>query len=272
MPAAALIAAITALPGFASHATGSVRPTGQPAAQVIAQVSELVLASGARERLLYLAPPEPRATLLMLPGGAGDVGIEADGQLRHADNFVVRTRDWWLHRGYAVLIPDALDQRNLRGMRSTSAYAAAIGRLVEFARAHNPVPVFLIGTSQGAIAAMNGAATLGPGRVAGVVLTESVTVLGGSHETVFSAHPQQVRVPALVIANRDDACPVAPPSMAPRIAAAMAHAASVQVLYVRGGIARSADPCSSRSPHGYDGIATQVDTAIDTWLRRQLAR
>jgi len=44
----------------------------------------------------------------MLSGRAGDVGIDDDGDFAHGENFVIRTRDLWLVRGYAVIIPDAV--------------------------------------------------------------------------------------------------------------------------------------------------------------------
>ncbi|MBE1162928.1 alpha/beta hydrolase [Dyella sp. 7MK23] len=208
----------------------------------------------------------------MLPGGAGDVGIRRDGDLRHDDNFVVRTRALWAARGYAVVIPDALDGDNLRGMRSSPAYPALVGALVQFAQQQSPGPVFLLGTSQGSIAAMNGAAHLAPATLAGVVLTESVSVLGGSHETVFMADPGKVRVPALVVANHDDQCKVAPPANAARIAAAMTASPAVNVIYVSGGEQRSANTCGSLTPHGYYGIENKVVDAIASWMDAQLAR
>jgi hypothetical protein len=99
-----------------------------------------------------------------------------------------------------------------------------------------------------------------------VVLTESVSILGKSHETVFDAHPQDVHVPALIVANRDDGCWVAPPSMAEKIADAMTHARP-EVLHEQGGVAESSNACSSRSPHGYWGIDEKVVHDIDTWMR-----
>jgi pimeloyl-ACP methyl ester carboxylesterase len=209
---------------------------------------------------------------LPLPGGAGDVGIQRNGHLRHDDNFVVRTRDLWMNRGFAVLIPDAIDGNDLRGMRSSPAYAALVSALVQFAHKPSAGPVFLLGTSQGSIAAMNGAAHLDATQLAGVVLTESVSVLGGSHETVFQADPQDVRVPALVVAHRDDRCNVAPPGNAPRIAAAMSASPSVKVIEVSGGTQHSSDACGSLTPHGYDGIETQGVDAVTGWMDQQLSR
>jgi hypothetical protein len=247
-------------------------PMNAMAAASAERIVDLPLHDGSHQRVLYAAPANPKATIVMLPGGAGDVGIRRNGDLRHDDNFVVRTRELWMDRGFAVLIPDALDHDNLRGMRSSPAYAALVGDLVQFAHQQSVGPVFLLGTSQGSIAAMNGAAHLDPAQLAGVVLTESVSVLGGSHETVFQAEPQDVRVPALVVANRDDHCDVAPPGNAPRIAAAMSASPSVKVIQVSGGIQHSSNPCGSLTPHGYYGIETQVVDAIAGWMAQQLAR
>jgi pimeloyl-ACP methyl ester carboxylesterase len=204
----------------------------------------------------------------MMPGGSGEVDIERNTDLRHDENFVVRTRFLWTARGYAVVIPDALDHENMRGLRSSPEYAAVVDTLVEFA--HTRVanePVFLLGTSQGSIAAMNGAAHARPGQLAGLVLTESVSRLGGSHETVFDADPAGVRVSALVVANREDTCDVAPPGDAPKIAGAMSNSPGVKVLYVSGGTARSHKACGSLTPHGYYGIEQSVVTQIADWMQ-----
>jgi hypothetical protein len=233
------------------------------------QVLNLPLGDGLTQRVLYASPARPRGVIVMLPGGSGDVGIRRDGDLRHDGNFVVRTRDLWVARGYAVLIPDTLERENLRGLRSSPAYAALVDGLARYARRTAQAPVFLLGTSQGSIAAMNGAAHAAPGALAGVVLAESVSVMGGSHETVFDADPAGVRAPALVVANRDDACDVAPPSQAPAIAQAMTRSIGVKVLYVSGGIDRSRKACGSLSPHGYYGIEAQVVGQIAGWMDQQ---
>ncbi|MDR3460694.1 MAG: alpha/beta hydrolase [Beijerinckiaceae bacterium] len=241
--------------------------TDSPAAGAADErVVDLPLESGTHQRVLYVAPPHVQATIVMLPGGAGNVGVDRDGDIRHGDNFVVRTRALWVAKGYAVVIPDTVDQVNLRGLRSSSQYAQLVEALIGFARAQAAAPVFLLGTSQGSIAAMNGAAHARPGMLAGVVLTESVSRMGGSHETVFDADPGGVRVPALVVANHDDQCDVAPPEDAPRIAAAMTHSPDVHVLDVTGGVVASKKVCGSLTPHGYYGIEAQVVAAISGWL------
>jgi pimeloyl-ACP methyl ester carboxylesterase len=232
------------------------------------RVISLLLEGGQRQRVLYDSPARPRATLVMLPGGTGNVGVRRDGGLRHEDNFVGRTRAAWVAMGYAVLIPDTIDGSNLRGARSSSYYGRVVDELAAYAHSRAAGPVFLIGTSQGTIAAMNGAAHARQGLVAGLILTESVSRPGRlSTETVFDADPQDVRVPALVIANRNDACDVAPPATAPRIIAAMKGSPSARLFTVSGGVQRSERACGSLSPHGYYGIEGQVIDAAVAWIR-----
>lgn len=247
---------------------GAANATGPEATTI-----DVPLSGGGHDRVLLVSPPAARGVIVMLPGGAGDVGIGRDGTLRHGDNFVVRTRALWTARGYAVLVPDTIDGANLRGVRSSPAYARIVTELVAVAHRNVPGPVFLLGTSQGAIAAMNGAAHAAPGSIAGLVLSEAVSVRGGSGETVFDADPQAVRVPVLIVANRDDRCDVAPPEAAARIKAALTASPDVRIAEVHGGVTRSAQQCGSLTPHGYYGIEPQVVDRIAAWMdARQLAR
>jgi hypothetical protein len=231
------------------------------------RVFELPLISGERQRVLYVALHSPLATIVMLPGGSGNIELTRAGDVRRDDNFVVRTRGMWAAKGYAVVIPDTIDHANLRGVRSSSEYASVVEALIRFAHAQAPGPVFLLGTSQGSIAAANGAAHAHPGTLAGVVLTESVSRLGGSHETVFDADLQDIRIPALVVANRTDRCNVAPPQDAPKVAAAMGQSPDVHVVEVSGGIEASPNACASLTPHGYYGIEARVVGTISDWIR-----
>jgi hypothetical protein len=262
---AALLAGACLVGAFAEPRSAAAEPGDSTASQ---EVLDVPAGPQGRQRILYLAPARAGGAIVMMPGGSGDLGLGASADQLHNENFVVRTRYLWVARGYAVIIPDALDHENMRGMRSSPEYAAVVAALVEFA--HTRVtdgPVFLLGTSQGSIAAMNGAAHARAGRLAGVVLTESVSRPGGSHETVFDADPAGVRVPALVVANRDDACEVAPPADAPRIADSMSNSPAVRVLYVSGGISRSRNACQALTPHGYYGIEQQVVAQIADWMQ-----
>jgi hypothetical protein len=257
------------LTGFLQVLSIPVIAAPTPAAENAAELEtsrEVLLPSGEKQRVLYACPASPGGAIVMLPGGAGDVGIDGEGGISHGNNFVVRTRALWLEQGYAVIIPDALEGQNMRGLRRSPLYAQVVTALVDFAHAQTPGPVFLLGTSQGSIGAMNGAAHLSASALAGLVLTESVSRESKSGETVFDASPGQVTVPTLIVANRDSACRVAPAEDAPRIAAALTRAPEVNILYVQGGTSGSR-PCGSLSAHGYLGIEREVVTKIGAWLK-----
>ena len=229
-------------------------------------VRDLPLAHGDVQRVLYAAPAgETRGVIVMFSGGADDLGIEKNGDIEHTDNFVVRSRELWLAKGYGVVLVDAIGHQSMRGKRSTHAYGEVSREIVAFAHEQANAPVWALGTSQGSIAAMNAASHARPSQLAGVILTESVSILGGSHETVFDAHPEDVRVPALVLANRDDRCKVAPPSMANAIVQSLRNTQAT-VLFVQGGEERSSNQCASLSPHGYYGIESEVVDDITAWM------
>ena len=86
----------------------------------------------------------------------------------------------------------------------------------------------------------------------------------------YKAYPVLFLIPALVVANTDDRCNVAPPSMAPRIAAAMTNSPSVEVKMISGGETKSAKACGSRTPHGYYGIEDRVVDLISAWMQARL--
>jgi hypothetical protein len=231
-------------------------------------VQDLPLQGGGFQRVLYTAAGrETKGVVVMFPGGTGEIDIEKSGRVKNAKNFVVRSEDLWLDRGYGIVLVDALDHQSMRGQRSSAEYAAVTKKIIEFAHSQANVPVWVLGTSQGSIAAMNAASHAGRTQLAGLILTESVSIPGGSHETVFDAHPDDVRVPALVVANTDDRCKVAPPSMAQSIAQSIRHAPSM-VLAVSGGTQRTQDDCGSLTPHGYYGIEEKVVDGIVDWMQK----
>jgi hypothetical protein len=231
-------------------------------------VEDLPLQGGGFQRVLYSpARRDTKGIIVMFPGGTGEIDIEKSGRVKNAKNFVVRSDDLWRERGYGIVLVDAIEHQSMRGQRSSAAYAELTKRIVEFAHRQANVPVWVLGTSQGSIAAMNAASHAGATQLAGLILTESVSILGGSHETVFDAHPEDVHVPSLVVANVDDRCKVAPPSMAQSIAQAIRHAPTT-VLTVSGGEQRSRDDCASLSAHGYYGIEEKVVDNIVDWMQK----
>ncbi len=225
--------------------------------------ADIPLASGGSQRVLFASPANPRAVLIMFPGGSGIVDISAGGTSTNR-NFLVRTLPLWLVQGFAVEILGSPNGGSLLGQRHTSAYVAVIDRAIDFARSRANAPVWLVGTSQGSTAAVNGTAHLG-NKIAGVVLSSSVTRRTRSDETVFDSEPGLIAVPALVVANQGDTCRGTPPGDAATLAAALTRAPRKDVIIVASDQIRS-DPCEAMSPHGYLGIEPMVVQRIGDWI------
>jgi len=234
-------------------------------------VTDLALEDGGSQRVLYAAPEKPRAALVMLPGASGMVELGGDGSIRRmSENFLLRTLPLWQGKGFAVVVITPPNGMSPLGYRHTAAYAAALGQVVDFVRSRAELPVWLIGTSQGAIAAIGGGARLG-GKIAGIVAASSVTGRSSSGETVFDSEPGQVAVPALIVANSGDACPASPPGDAPKLAAALARSPHKEVVYLQSS-ATQGQPCEGASPHGYFGIEAATVERIAEWIGTASAR
>ena len=230
-------------------------------------VSDIPVAVGT-ERVLFLGTQGARALLVLLPGTDGIVGLDSEGGVHQlGGNFLVRTIGQWTAQGFDVVLPDAPNGTSLLGQRHLPAYVDAISRAIDFGRSRASLPVWLIATSQGSIAAVNGAAHLGS-RVAGVVLASSVTRSGRAGETLFDAEPGAIAVPVLVVSNQNDTCTVSPPGDAPNILAALTRSPRKElVMMTSSQIARRSDPCEGKSPHGYLGIEGTVVQRISDWIR-----
>src|SRR4051794_25635676 len=228
-------------------------------------VTELTLEDGRVQRLLYAAPEHPRAILVMLPGGNGMVEFGPDGSFRRmGDALLLRTMPSWQAQGFAVAVLTPPNGMSLLGYRHTEGYAAAIGQAVDHLKGNAELPIWLVGSSQGAIGAIGAAARLGA-KVAGIVVMSSVTGRSGAGETLFDSEPDRVAVPVLIVTNKGDTCPASSPDDAPKIAEALSRAPRKEILYLETTTIKG-QPCGGESPHGYFGIEQEAVDRIAQWI------
>jgi pimeloyl-ACP methyl ester carboxylesterase len=223
--------------------------------------------AGGTEGVLFLGAKEARAILILLPGGNGIIGLDNGGGIHQlGSNFLVRTFGQWATQGFAVVLPDAPNGTSLTGQRHLPAYADAISKAIDFGRSRAALPVWLIGTSAGTTAAVNGAAHIGS-KVSGAVLTSPVTRSGRAGETIFDAEPGAIVVPVLVVSNEYDTCAETPPGDAPMVVSALTRSPRRELVMVTSSqIVRRSDPCEGMSPHGYLGIESMVVSRISEWI------
>lgn len=206
--------------------------------------------------ILYQPASAPVASVVLFAGGNGAlVGLSG--------NFLMRVRGSFAAQGIAVAAIDRPSDRATadRAYRASAEAASDLAAVIAFLKQKAPVPVWLVGTSNGSISAANGAARLGPTQVSGLVLTSSVWS-GGMQAVPLAA----IAVPILVIHNRDDSCRISPPSAAEPAVASMTSAPVKELVMVAGGTLQG-DPCEAKSPHGYFGVENQVVPVMIQWIK-----
>jgi hypothetical protein len=256
----ALLCAAVALAGAPARATAAEPKTcGE-------RVTLSVRGGTAMPYALALPAGKPRATLVLLAGGTGHLDLDAAGCPRAlTGNSLVRAIPLFAAAGFATALVDApadyTGEDGLGGFRATAPHAADIGEVVADVRARIGSPVWLVGTSRGAISAANAAARLdGPRLPDGLVLTSPVTAgkVGGRKawvaQTVFDLPLAAIRMPLLVIAHAEDRCLRSPPGRIGELAARTASTRQQEVT-LSGGPgwtgAPGADACIGRAPHGF---------------------
>ena len=191
-------------------------------------------------RAVLLKPAQPRASVILMAGGDGEIRPGPNGTIgRLQNNELVRTRGAYAARGLAVLVVDA--DVNL---------AAAVNHM----RAIKP-PVTVIATSRGTLRAARGIAK--GARPDSMVLSSGfLSDASGSRENVVNILRTPERLPhTLVIEHRHDSCHnTLPAGVAPFVQWAGGRA---RAAWLDGGTA-SGDPCKARAHHGFAGLDGQV--------------
>jgi pimeloyl-ACP methyl ester carboxylesterase len=220
----------------------------------------------------YLTKPDgpPVASLILFPGGDGKLRGYGPAQPKRG-NFLVRSRNLFVARGFIVAVIDApSDQASGMGdFRVGADHRRDIAAVIAYLRQAAPVPVWLVGTSRGTESAANGA-SLESGGPDGLVLTSSVTrVSKRERSTVYDNDLDAIKVPTLLVHNRDDACPVCPFSDIPDLLNAFKRAPRKELIVFEGGDVTLSEPCEALSRHGYIGIEDKVVAAIADWITRK---
>lgn len=205
------------------------------------------------------------ATLLLLPGGQGGIGMKNGAPT--SDNFLVRSRDRFAAAGFNVaVVGKPSDRQDLDLVFRTGAdHIEDLRRVAERLRRSLGKPVWLVGTSRGTTSAAAAAIALGDA-IDGVVLTSSITdaSLPGAVQNMAL---EEIRVPVLVIHHARDACRGTPPRFAASIDERLTHAPARRLLMVEGGSGAYGDPCEPMHWHGFIGMEQQVVDDIVGFVR-----
>ena len=245
--------------------------TAAPAAET--KVVTLAVRGTAQQRILLVRPDgPPKASVVLYPGGAGDIRIRDDGSIQFKGNFLVRTRRHFAAEGFLVAVADrpsdwaGTDEDLFRLTPAHAEDAAAIARVL---RQEADVPVWFIGTSRGSISAANVASRLGRDRIAGVVLTSSVVHPGKkAKSTVTDADLAGIAVPVLILGHGGDDCPSTQWPDQEALVGRFKASPSVEAIRIDGGHPGNlSEPCGPFSHHGFIDQEKAVVQRIAAWIR-----
>lgn len=199
-------------------------------------------------RAVLPLPEMPRGALILLAGGDGYIGVDADGSIAQTGNQLVRTRHAYAAQGFAVLVPE--------GNVNIAEAVKMMGRYG---------PVTLVGTSRGTQRAARGVAA--GARPARLVLTSGfLSDASGDFDNVtrILGTPDALP-PTLVIEHRNDACPkTLPAGVAPFLAWSKGKAKAV---WIDGGESVG-DACQANAHHGFKGVDAKVVAAVSAFAAR----
>jgi hypothetical protein len=188
----------------------------------------------------------PRIALVLLAGGTGHLDLDGKGCPRAlTGNSLVRSLPLFHEAGFTTALVDAPSNHfggdGLGGFRIAVKHAEDIGKVIADLRTRTKGAVWIIGTSRGAISAVNAASRLsGASAPDGLVLTSAL--MSGFHggrrawtaHSVFDQPLEAIKVPVLVVGHEHDQCPRSPARMMPDITARTSGARE-QVVTVTGG-------------------------------------
>ena len=220
--------------------------------------------------------------LVLLPGGGGHLNLDDGGCPRASrGNSLVRSVPLFNEAGFVTALVDSpsnyTGEEGLGGFRVSPQHANDLGKVIVDLRERTTGAVWIVGTSRGAISAVNAASRLtGPAMPDGVVLTSALMVgtsggrLSWTAHTVFDLPLDAIKQPVLVVGHAADNCLRSPASRMGRIVDRTNGAREQGVVVTAGpGKAGAADlnACEGRTPHGFLDQEAEVAAGIARFIR-----
>ncbi|TCV84087.1 alpha/beta hydrolase [Sulfurirhabdus autotrophica] len=239
---------------------------GQPTQRV----EDIPTRPGVTQRILVLAPPTPKAAVILFAGGHGGLQITSDGSFKWgAGNFLVRTRQLFADQGLLVVLVDAPSDRQsppfLAGFRQKPEHVADIKTVIAWVREQAKVPVWLVGTSRGTqSAAYIATELLGADGPDGLVLTSTI-LSDNKSQPVPDLPLSKIAIPVLVVHHEQDGCNHCAFSDIPKLMSKLDNNPRHELVTFTGGNSRG-DPCEAFAYHGFNGLEGDAVRKITEWI------
>jgi hypothetical protein len=236
-------------------------------------------------RVLVLKPDQPTGAVMLLPGGHGNINLDAQARIGWGeDDFLLRTRMRYANGGLLAIVPDvAADHKppaSLAGFRTSPMQADDLHALADHLRGMAP-KVWVVAYDSGVTSALNAAARGKADTIAGLVLISPV--LEEPEPTgsmlIDGAKLALASMPVLLISHESDSCS-RPAVDRIKNAAAALKAPNFQSITIKGGSEQyavsdpfeySEDSCNTQAHHALAGREAVVSRNVIDWIDRQSA-
>ncbi len=233
----------------------------------VIEVHDVLSRSGA-VRVLVEETDDPVAVAILFAGGRGVTRISDNGRIGSlAGNFLIRSRHMFRRHGFITVVFDSPSDstQDLRPFHDGQTFANDVGKVIHHLRRTYGLPVWVVGTSRGTVAAGNAAARLGKDSPDGVIF--SATLFDGNRTAdVYDLPLENIQASSLIVHHRKDACVYTLPGGVARLEKRLIKARRVGVMWFDGGFPRG-NQCQARHYHGFNGIEDEVIAKMAAWMK-----
>ena len=226
------------------------------------EIADIPSVHGVHTRALIAPAQVPKATVLLFIGGGGLLRITDTGGTGNMHTFVRSFGMWRDYEVQAVLIDSPFDLGNaLRGHRRASKeHLDRVSEVIRYFHAKSNRPIWIFGHSMGTSTV---AAFLSSERPEIALLRGYI--VAGTHRG--ESIPASVKLPALGIHHRREACPSTPISATEFIMNTRTPDTPRAMVLLDGGDDKG-DRCQAMAYHGFNGIEHElIKTAADFVLK-----
>jgi hypothetical protein len=213
--------------------------------QAKAQVFDVPYKDDAPTRTLLLTAKNPKAVVLLFPGGGGVLRLQDDGSTSNSHTFV-RSKELWAQYGIDAVLVDTPyglgDGKN--NARSTRDHQQRILNVVKYYKEKLNLPIWLFGHSMGTVSVsqfINGGSEQGQ-MISGVIVA-------GTYKSVSLS--EDSKLPVLAIHHLNDGCVHTPKSASESVINNRPKDSRSQLILIDAGVG-SGDECLSYAHHGFN--------------------
>jgi len=197
-------------------------------------------------RTLLVAAQNPKALVLLFPGGGGMLRLKDDGSTRSRHTFVRSIDQWAQYQIDAVLVDTPYDLGDLRrgDRRGEGEHLKRVGEVVDFYKNKTGLPVWIFGHSMGTSTTTYFVNQLNEDtkKIAGIIIAGTVRT---------ASLDDRVSLPVEAIHHIQDQCSGTPLSASKDLIEARPEKHISKLEIIEGGISEG-DVCESFAYHGFN--------------------